>query len=63
MKRYIKANESNNKLVDVYVKVEGEWKLLYQNIPESIAQDIWMAGFQTGENLISIEDKEIKSRL
>jgi hypothetical protein len=47
------------KKVNVYAKTaEGTWVLLYKNIDEKIASDIWMAGFRTGENRISIEDDE-----
>ena len=44
-------------LVDVYVKTEDRWTLLYNDIPENIALKIWRAGFRTGENNISIERK------
>ena len=44
-------------LTDVYVKTADGWKLLYEDIPEDIATDIWRAGFRTGENKISIERK------
>ena len=44
-------------LVDVYVKTAEGWKLIYKDIPEDIASDIWMAGFRTGQNNISIERK------
>ena len=44
-------------LVDVYVKTADGWKLLYEDIPEDIATDIWRAGFRTGKNKISIERK------
>ena len=46
-----------NELVDVYVKTADEWELLYKDIPEDIALNIWKAGFKTGENKISIERK------
>ena len=46
-----------NELVDVYVKTEDGWELLYRDIPEDIATDIWRAGFKTGDNKISIERK------
>ena len=46
-----------NKLVDVYVKTADKWELLYKDIPEDIASEIWRAGFRTGENKISIERK------
>ena len=46
-----------NELVDVYVKTEDGWKLVFQDIPEDIATEIWLACFRTGENKISIERK------
>ena len=42
-------------LVDVYAKTEEGWMLIYKNIPEDIATDIWIAGFRTGQNNISID--------
>ena len=44
-----------NELVNVYVKTANGWELLYKDIPEDIATDIWRAGFRTGKNNISIE--------
>ena len=44
-------------LVDVYVKTTDGWELLYEDISEDIALDIWRAGFRTGQNKISIERK------
>ena len=46
-----------NELVNVYVKTANGWELLYRDIPENIAMDIWRAGFKTGKNNISIERK------
>lgn len=46
-----------NNLVDVYAKTANGWELIYKDIPEDIATDIWRAGFRTGENKISIERK------
>ena len=46
-----------NELVDVYAKTAEGWMLIYKNIPEDIATDIWLAGFRTGQNNISIERK------
>lgn len=46
-----------NELVDVYVETEDGWKLLFKDISEDIALNIWRAGFRTGENKISIERK------
>ena len=47
-----------NELVNVYVETEDGWKLLFKDIPEDIALDIWRAGFKTGENRFSIDDKK-----
>ena len=52
-----------NKLVDVYAKTAGGWELIYKDIPEDIALDIWRAGFRTGKNNISIERKADKEFL
>ena len=49
-----------NELVNVYVKTANGWELLYKDISEDIATDIWRAGFKTGENKISIERKADK---
>ena len=49
-----------NELVNVYVKTEDGWKLVFKDIPEDIALEIWMAGFKTGDNKISIESKKDK---
>lgn len=46
-----------NELVNVYAKTINGWELIYKDIPEDIATDIWRAGFRTGENKISIERK------
>ena len=46
-----------NNLVDVYVKTANGWELLYKDISEDIATEIWRAGFKTGKNNISIERK------
>ena len=46
-----------NELVNVYVKTANGWELLYRDIAENIATDIWRAGFKTGKNNISIERK------
>ena len=46
-----------NELVDVYVKTANGWELLYKDISEDIALDIWRAGFRTGTNKVSIERK------
>ena len=44
-----------NELVDVYAKTVEGWMLIYKDIPEDIATDIWRAGFRTGQNNISID--------
>ena len=54
-----------NKLVDVYAKTAEGWMLVYKDIPEDIALDIWSAGFRTGKNNISIDcadDREFFKR-
>lgn len=43
------------KLVNVYVKTVNGWELVFENIPEEQASEIWRAGFKTGKNLFSIE--------
>ena len=52
-----------NELVDVYVKTADKWELLYKDIPEDIATEVWRAGFRTGTNKISIERKADKEFL
>ena len=47
-----------NNLVDVYAKTEDGWALLYKDVPEDIALDIWVAGFRTGQNNISIDSAD-----
>ena len=49
-----------NELVDVYVKTADKWELLYKDIPENIATELWLVGFKTGDNKISIERKADK---
>ena len=46
-----------NELVNVYAKTANGWELLYKDIAEDIATEVWRAGFRTGENKISIERK------
>ena len=58
MKRMIKASKEE-RLVDVYAKtVDGKWVKIFENIPENQAGDIWLAGFQTGDNRFSIDTEE-----
>ena len=46
------------KKVDVYAKTQdGKWVLIFKDIDEKQATDIWMAGLRTGENRISIDDE------
>lgn len=46
----------NKQLVDVFVLTQEDgWKLVFKNIPEDVALEIWRAGFKTGENRFSIE--------
>lgn len=49
-----------NELVNVYVETKNGWELLFENIPEDIALEIWRAGFKTGENRFSIESEKYK---
>ena len=54
-----------NNLVDVYAKTVEGWMLIYKDIPEDMALDIWRAGFKTGQNNISIDctdDEEFLKR-
>ena len=46
--------------VNVYVETADGWKLLFKDITEDIALNIWRAGFRTGQNKISIERKADK---
>ena len=50
----------SNRLVNVYAETTEGWKLVFENIPEDQAQEIWMAGFKTGKNKFSIETEESK---
>lgn len=50
---------NNLNLVDVYAKTtDAGWVLIYKDIPEDIALDIWLAGFRTGQNNISIDSAD-----
>ena len=51
---------SRKELVNVYAKTEDGWKLVFQDISEDVALNIWKAGFQTGKNNFSIESKKDK---
>ena len=54
-----------NELVNVYVVTRNGLELLYKDIPEDIALEIWKAGLKTGKHKISIEwkaDKEFFDR-
>ena len=54
MKRMIKATE--DRLVDLLAKTtSGKWEVIFEQIPESQATEIWRAGFATGDNRFSIE--------
>lgn len=44
-----------SELVNVYAKTADGWMLIYKDIPEDIALNIWLAGFRTGQNNISID--------
>ena len=47
-----------NELVNVYVKTADGWELVFKDIPEDIALEIWKAGLKTGKHKISIEWKD-----
>ena len=47
-----------NELVNVYVVTRNGLELLYKDIPEDIALEIWKAGLKTGKHKISIEWKD-----
>lgn len=49
---------NNFNLVDVYAKTADGWMLIYKDIPEDIALNIWLAGFRTGQNNISIDSAD-----
>lgn len=58
MKRYIKSSSSSD-LADVYAKtIDGDWVLIFKDIPEEQATAIWYAGFKTGQNRISVKTGE-----
>lgn len=61
MKKVIRANRQEEKLVDLLAKTaSGKWEVIFTQIPESQATEIWRAGFATGENRFSIETEEGK---
>lgn len=42
--------------VNVYAKTAaGRWELIFKDILEDQAREIWLAGFKTGLNRISID--------
>lgn len=48
---------------DVYAKTTaGKWELIFKDITLSQGLDIWLAGFETGQNRISIKE-ETDSRI
>lgn len=40
---------------NVYAETVNGWELVFENIPEEQAIEIWRAGFRTGKNKFSIE--------
>ena len=58
--KFRKEVKNMSELVNVYAKTENGWELLYKDVPEDIALDIWRAGFRTGQNKTSIERKADK---
>lgn len=62
MVKYINAANNNasneDELVNLYAETtDGKWVKIFENIPESIALDIWKAGFKTNQNKFSIESE------
>lgn len=58
MKRFIQASKQEE-LVDVFAQTtSGEWVIIFEQIPESQAIEIWRAGFATGENRFSLKRKK-----
>ena len=60
MKRVIRSSkqEGQEELVDLLAKtVSGKREVIFTQIPESQATEIWRAGFATGENRFSIENE------
>ena len=49
-----------SELVNLYVETEDGWKLVFKDIPEDIAIEIWRAGLKTEEHKFSIEWKDDK---
>ena len=47
-----------NESVNVYAVTKNGLELLYKDIPEDIALEIWKAGLKTGKHKISIEWKD-----
>lgn len=50
----------SDRLVNVYAETTEGWKLVFENISEDQALEIWKAGFATGHNKFSIETEESK---
>lgn len=62
MVKYINAankdTSNEDELVDLLAETtDGKWVKIFENIPESIALDIWRAGFKTHQNKFSIESE------
>lgn len=65
MVKYINAANNNasneDELVNLYAETtDGKWVKIFENIPESIALDIWEAGFKTNQNKFFIEKERSK---
>lgn len=61
MKRYVKSALSDDDKVDLLAKTtDGNWVKIFEGITRRQADDIWEAGFATGQNKFSIEDETSK---
>ena len=61
MKRYVKSALSDDDKVDLLAKTtDGKWVKIFEGITRRQADDIWEAGFATGQNNFSIEDETSK---
>lgn len=61
MKRYVKSALNDDDKVDLLAKTaDGKWVKIFEGISRRQADDIWEAGFATGQNNFSIEDETSK---
>ena len=65
MKRYVRSSIDQsaemNELVELLAKTaDGKWVKVFEGITRRQADEIWKAGFATGDNRFSIYDEESK---